>query len=1659
MSEETQQVVSAEACEEQYSSSNNSYDNGKENIFIDTVQESESFRIHSTETGIELQASTNTIDHNGENTSVQGTQPIVSVEACADQPTSTSNSDHDDNNIFATRYTIQESRTLQIVSAETSVKEQNSTSDTAHDDNSILVTRPTVQESQIRHSVAPDDVEILALKINIGEESISMNFVQESKPGQIVLSEASVEQQVTANISEDKGLENICTKTDQETETSSEQCFEEKQFSIDFESDDDILILSFDGEKGNTDADGENHHETPCKKHQESSDITQDGNSGNTVQQPQLKSISKPEKSHKTAFVDCKEDQNVEFPNCFSDNNTQENTFQNRKCDPENLLFPKELNNVLLPEKGEHMISVSECHIHIDQRNNSSDNFEDPKTESRLETRVKDSVTYNLSSDDHITKYWASKILTEESKQIGIQKAQNLKCEIDTDGKFEESVNVNNISDDTVFKERSNHKKTEINIDTTFSAVVNTIIEEKFNKKDSHSIDELKKKINSESTFGDVVNTFIEIEMSTRNQTPDALNVGDKECETDELKSNETRTADKTLNEHFTEISNLATDLLKEAASPCTNTLHVLNTTIPHAASSNSTKKNSNGSDSDSDRSGSKSAISTSQSERSCEEEHDSTKNSLINKVHDKKSCLLNKDDICNDESEGCFDKCTVTGTTRAFSSENLAENFVTIIDSSDEASSQDSEDASAFYPRTQDDESRDIQLPHYYFPAIVHLYKEHELLREEIDSQTNSESTASSYSVIAGICSRPSPETDLGNADREETVCLQKSNNESNTHEANFNKEEQSFLNMNSKGRNTPLIVKDISKIPVYSFPSNRTTLCQPNYRSIPITRLSETYTRTNKAITTLLKDRIVMKRKKMLHKGLLHHCSGNIAENNSQAYANTIPLLCHNRVIRAPIKSGTMGNERQFSNKRRDGNKDVIKQNTNPLYVINELSRIVPDYSHTCLSGSGAPNIAKQSGGLTTTACNSENEHGQIKKMKDKTSDKDVMKLDYAPEKEIIQNPKIDLTALNRLKTAMKNVLQSKNKTDEITSLCLKNLGSVKENGNSCLDSATVEVENIPQVQLHSDLSKLSKPYKNLTDEWKAEYQSQIINGQSLIGKQSNASDARHENNQQCISEMLELIKAGKDFTLLQGKINDNDNFQQTNQNTGFMNQNIVQQLSSGSECPGNSPCLSSQHNNIHVAGDPQNIFIINVNNRCEHDSNCSGEKNDDKDTQSNITVNISKEGKQANEENVVVPKVMFKNKHNATILCESKHTSNMSDRQISNVITISDSESDSEETYKKRLSDDHSSKTSTGNKGITETHIGRLSASQNGDLVIRSIKDKPLGTKIDGDILHKRKSQVGSGEVSILKQLLETPVTKHAQKEKLQIKFPAFGSRSRKETFRNNLNKFNLSAPSNETNKHNHHSPQTISKNNQRRKKSKETEKDKIEQNNQVKATELQLKVSESNNSGKELVPVINNASSHDPVKLNTNKLVSSRTLKPRIKMFNSQDGTCIGEQESIHNNIIDIDICETETDNDIMVVVTENIDSMETKSQRKETTNVSKKELEIVLSDDDNDAENVAAVQSSNDSESEHDHNEFYEELDEAAVYDDDFYDYEKEEIRRKRGKMCSATSSCYVVLSKMKSAFSEDGTLENVEDNHCNVHCRRQFLKSYVSCTH
>ena len=123
------------------------------------------------------------------------------------------------------------------------------------------------------------------------------------------------------------------------------------------------------------------------------------------------------------------------------------------------------------------------------------------------------------------------------------------------------------------------------------------------------------------------------------------------------------------------------------------------------------------------------------------------------------------------------------------------------------------------------------------------------------------------------------------------------------------------------------------------------------------------------------------------------------------------------------------------------------------------------------------------------------------------------------------------------------------------------------------------------------------------------------------------------------------------------------------------------------------------------------------------------------------------------------------------------------------------------------------------------------------------------------------------------------------------------------------------------------------------------------------------------------------------------------------------------------------------------------------------------NVTQPETDVIeLSSDDSDVGEETIVEScgsSYESGNEHENVNAYEELDKCGVFDDDYYDYEKEEILKKRGKKCSATSSCYIVLTNFKTLNmkAKQINVKRLKNLHCSTTCRERFLKKYLNCTY
>ena len=1153
-------------------------------------------------------------------------------------------------------------------------------------------------------------------------------------------------------------------------------------------------------------------------------------------------------------------------------------------------------------------------------------------------------------------------------------------------------------------------EKTENDCQANFGSVVNIKIEAEMSKANQAS-NYIKVGV---SAF---IDRIIEDEMKKENQTTNSIKDGDTDFGTSELKSDMSQTLNKTVNNHFSELPNVGTVQLLKADSLCPYTNQLPNKSMeqPHTVILDHTKEYSKVPFKDS--SASRSTVNTemvSEIDRSCADVFDlHLSSSLIDKCDDINTRFSDTVNVLNDKFDTGYEKCTVADTKHV--SAGNADTFVTTIDSSDESSSQDSEQASVYAPKLQDVLPRDIQIPQQYLSAFMPLYKKCKLQKAEAISISNNDLEAcnkptslnaitpmpkdalASETIIIEDCSEQLYDTALINTDEKESINQEKMYDESSMYRSTSEIEEETFQTLKNNRRNIPLTIQDHTLVP-FNIPTSRKN------------RMSQIYTRINRDIAILLKDHIHEKRKRMRHDRLYQNVLENLQRYSSHANADETSSC---NIEPTFIKPSSVNYETQFSSEYHHLSKDILKGVADSSDVFNSPSRFITDHTLSCLAESSETKLTPQSSKLTDK-CNSKNNQEAIKKQEGKVSDKCGMKLDKTPKK--ILKPKIDLAALNRLKTTMKYIVESKNRIEEIGKK-QETLSSMKLNGNSYLHPTVLETECTDKTQLQSELSQLPKPNKYLND------------------REEPNTDCAAAQNDPLSTEMQEVIKNGKMSPHIQGKKSNSD--QQTKQNTVCIDLNTSQTPSSGSESSGNSTCVSSQHDNIHVTCDAQNVYIINVNNICKHDFNCSHNINDGINIQNNVTVDFSEEENQTNGKHVNEQNILCKTKHNV-IFCENKRAeSGLSDTQVPAFIYVSDSDSDIEEITSERPIDGHSSDSLVLKRRILENDHGKLSESQNQALgkAKGSIKDNSFETQIKLKVLqeckNRRTSPVVKRDKSILKELLARP-EKLIRTEKVLPNNLTFGSGSTRNSIENSLNWIEPSESSKETNTNNNYSLQSSFNNDLKIKTSNETLYDATVRNKQ-KTVDLQKNVSESNNGNftENKLSVINNASSHVPIELSTNKLQEPVT--------------------SMHDDFIDIE--ENESD-DVIDLVNE-FEGEENKVAK----NIFQKELRFTeISDRESEGENVLANESSNNSDSEHDDSEYYEELDEFSVFDDDFYDNDKEEIRRKRGRTCSATNSCYVVLSRMKIAFSENGTVEKVEANDCNIDCRKKFVKSYVNCT-
>ena len=1042
----------------------------------------------------------------------------------------------------------------------------------------------------------------------------------------------------------------------------------------------------------------------------------------------------------------------------------------------------------------------------------------------------------------------------------------------------------------------------------------------------------------------------------------------------------------------------------------------------------------------------------------------------------------------------------------------NLPDNsdtFITLVDSADESSSQDSVSASVDVSKDKEVEPGDVVTPQQYLTAIMQLGKIYNSQTAEMDSKLNSDidsfnrsvnlsnsiplskDALSSDTVIATNFSEMRNAANLFNKHNNESMLSAKINDESSLTKGFPEIENKTFQTSTSMGGNIPLTVQDYSSMSSYN-PNCEKPLCQQcNMHYNPMKDKI-----INEKVANKLKNYIKLKQKqlqkhmkvienepkmkqKQLQNGMeavrnepkidwlsqqfyskMNHSSSAKADEISSCY-----------VEHAPMQHGLVHNESQFSHESHHVNKDILKQAAHTSDVIKSSSSLIP--SHVICLNESSESREKSKSGEFKADNNSGDDHETDNILEDKNSDKYYMKHSYKPRN--ITKRKIDLTALNHLKTGLKSLVKSKNKTHGIDKE-QESPRSIHLVGNTWSSPTVLDAECIDKAQ--PQLSHKSD------------------NGLYFEEKSNKLCAAMP--NDTILDKMQDTLESGELLSHMQSKKTNYN--QETNQNTVCIDLNTSKNPHFGNESFGSTIGFSDQHNNILVTGNPPNIYIINVNNICNHDLNSSLKINDGSNIQKTVNVDSSEEDNSTDNTHGANQNIGCITKHNVSLNenksaeqnneCKTKHNasfhenkqveSDLPNKQASDTISISDSDSEIEETQNMSPIIDDTSKHFSFKNVFEKEHNKLLKSRQN---ILRNVVKKRSETQLKLHECKKRpKCPSLKGNYTILKKLLASP-TKTIQTDKFPTSKSSFGNETTTDAFRNSMSRVCLDELSKENTekscsplqsnlkekcKSNANEipcrPTEVNKQNTAGMPNNETKSNAKVQNTKstsmcedlddIEENKIPDLIEEEENGQCYLIELVtdsqeeeNDASRNVPINIDANEL--------EVPLSSMCDNS--GNIHVETNGLIDIDENESDDLNDF---VTENQTEENNESRNTSQSNP----LFIEISDHENECDNeifekVSAYESSNTSDNEQDGNEFYEELDKACIFDDDFYDAEKEEVRRKRGKMCSATNSCYVILSRMNLVFGEDGTIEKGETNECDVGCRKRFLKSYVNCTY
>ena len=663
--------------------------------------------------------------------------------------------------------------------------------------------------------------------------------------------------------------------------------------------------------------------------------------------------------------------------------------------------------------------------------------------------------------------------------------------------------------------------------------------------------------------------------------------------------------------------------------------------------------------------------------------------------------------------------------------------------------------------------------------------------------------------------------------------------------------------------------------------------------------------------------------------------------------------------------------------------------------------------------------------------------------------TSDKEVMKLEYAGKESINQEGQINSQMLNRMKKAMESLTESKKLRN--TAAVELRINEMKAKGapNAFSDTSTLK-QAVSRDTLTSK-SAMSETYKCLHETGSSFSPERKRQFPDLYQPQFEKFILERRKEQTRADTLLNLIRARVHIAAFEKQAK-----------TKLMDpvpRRILRKVKAKKKCSPSENRIDIQptaQQNVHVTGKPKNVYIINVNNSCpESTTKNTHEINTDKQPQykcsekiiSRTFQNSAVENQSSKTEVPTVSTSFSQNKHSTSCIVTPENKRTVTTRvSFDSCITIHDSDSDQEVSGSDTVNSSRGTLVRRPDKVKLKT-INHIHENVNSNLNIGKEmsegnvnKSRPFSHGKPKDEENQRTatvSKVGNSISNCAKERLLVKLPSMLQKRyvplyesaKLKEKNKKFNSKrliNEGTTFSVQLSKQAVSVDRDQTTNRRQSDTDVRTKRRDPKHKSDKGS------NTCLKRPRNALQIDIRGNQSKE------NMIEFVADKLRAIEKANDQTLpKKKPNSLNNQE-------KGPESKIIQISSDESDTGNEIDIESCNSSDESKSKLANAAGETI------------------IESCESSEESESEQDNNGAYEELDDSGVYDDDYYDYEKEEVQRKRGKKCSAASSCYVVLTKLTCIRHQNEKVQVKQlgnDESCSTKCRKVFLKKYVNCTY